>query len=251
MSIHFKLENVSKSFGSVKVLESINLSVAQGESLVVIGPSGTGKSVLLKCILGLIPLDEGKIYINDQLAIDCHKVYKNVIEGVFGMLFQGGALFDSLPLWYNVAFGLIYGQKIEKTVAKSLAIKALEQVGLNADTIYKLPSEISGGMQKRAAFARAVVTHPEILFFDEPTAGLDPIMSSVINDLIEEKVKTKAITSLTITHDMNCLSHVAHKVAMLFDGKIVWQGSKKEFFKTDDAYVYQFRNGLLTGPLLS
>lgn len=239
-----QLKNVSKSFGDLKVLDDINLNLDSGESLVIVGPSGTGKSVLLKCILGLIQIDHGKILVgNNPLS--------QAPSGFFGMLFQGSALFDSLPIWHNIAFGLIHGKGMDVKSAKNLALEALERVGLSLSIQNHLPFEISGGMQKRVSLARALVMKPEVLFFDEPTAGLDPIMSSVINNVIAQTMSAGNATSITITHDMHCLSHVASRVAMLFKGKIIWQGIKEEFFQTDNPYVVQFRNGQTTGPFFS
>ncbi len=238
------LKNVSKTFGDLKVLDDISLNLNQGESLVVIGPSGTGKSVLLKCILGLIPIDRGEILVQG-------KTLSKAPSGFFGILFQGSALFDSLPIWSNIAFGLIHGKGMDVKTAKDLALEALERVGLSLSIQNHLPFEISGGMQKRVSLARALVMKPEVLFFDEPTTGLDPIMASVINNVITQTMREQGGTSITITHDMHCLSHVADRVAMLFKGKIIWQGTKEEFFQTDDSYVVQFRNGQTSGPFTS
>ena len=227
----------------------MNLDLYKGESLVVIGGSGTGKSVLIKCIQGLLTPDDGSIEI-DGIEIVGEK--NEVIDGMhskMGMLFQGGALFDSLSVWENVAFDLIQNRGVSRKEAKIVAIKVLRQVGLGADIADLFPSELSGGMQKRVGLARAVITKPEIIFFDEPTTGLDPIMADVINDLIIESAKDLGATTLTITHDMASARKIADKVAMLYQGKIIWYGTVKELDKTDNPYVKQFIKGSSKGPI--
>lgn len=239
--------NLQKSFGSKEVLRSLNLSVESGESLVLIGGSGTGKSVLIKLILGLMFPDSGRILFNGKdvtnFSIDeRQKILK------FGMLFQGGALFDSLTIWENVAFGLIQGQQLDKKEAKKIAIEKLSAVDLNESVAELYPSELSGGMQKRVALARAIATNPDVIFFDEPTTGLDPIVSAKINELIKKCVKELRATAITITHDIQSLRHIADNVALLFEGSIIWQGSVQEMNETKDPYVYQFINGFSKGP---
>ncbi|MBP5698779.1 MAG: ATP-binding cassette domain-containing protein [Alphaproteobacteria bacterium] len=247
--IKISIRNLHKSFGKKNVLNGVDLDLYKGESLVVIGGSGTGKSVLIKCIQGLLTPDSGSIKID---GVEVVKENSDIIESMhskMGMLFQGGALFDSLTVWENVAFDLIQNRKISKKEAKIVAIKVLRQVGLGADIADLYPSELSGGMQKRVGLARAVITRPEIIFFDEPTTGLDPIMADVINDLIIESAKDLGATTLTITHDMTSARKIADKIAMLYQGKIIWTGSVKELEKTDNPYVRQFIQGSSKGPI--
>ena len=201
-STKISIKNLHKSFGQKIVLDSVDLEIKEGESLVVIGGSGTGKSVLIKCIQGLITPDEGSIKINGKESIGIDRKEAEKLYSKMGMLFQGGALFDSLSVWENVAFGLLENKKMPRKQAKKQAIKYLNQVGLSSDVADLSPSELSGGMQKRVGLARAIATQPEIIFFDEPTTGLDPIMADVINDLIIASVKKIGASALTITHDM-------------------------------------------------
>ena len=244
-----KITNLHKSFGKKVVLDGINLDVKKGESLVVIGGSGTGKSVLIKCIQGLLTPNEGSIIIDGKETVGANKKQQAEMHSKMGMLFQGGALFDSLTVWENVAFSLIENKKMPRKEAKKAAISVLRQVGLAADVADLYPSELSGGMQKRVGLARAVATKPEIIFFDEPTTGLDPIMADVINGLIIDSVKSLGATALTITHDMASVRKIADKIAMLYHGKIIWQGTVAELEKTDNEYVRQFINGSSHGPI--
>jgi len=245
--VKISIKNLHKSFGRKKVLDGIDLDVYKGESLVVIGGSGTGKSVLIKCIQGLLTPDEGSIQIDGIETTS--KASWQTLHGSMGMLFQGGALFDSLSVWQNVAFSLLENQKMSKETAKIEAVRVLRQVGLAPDVADLFPSELSGGMQKRVGLARAIITKPQIIFFDEPTTGLDPIMSDVINDLIVESAKGLGATTLTITHDMASARKIADRIAMLYQGKIIWQGSVKDLDKTDNPYVMQFVNGCAQGPI--
>ncbi len=244
-----EIKNLHKSFGHKVVLDGVDLEINEGESLVVIGGSGTGKSVLIKCIQGLIEPDEGSIKINGKETVGIDRKEAEKLYSKMGMLFQGGALFDSLSVWENVAFGLIENQKLPRKKAKEKAIKYLHQVGLSADVADLSPSELSGGMQKRVGLARAIATKPEIIFFDEPTTGLDPIMADVINDLIIDSVKKIGASALTITHDMASARKIADRIAMLYQGKIIWQGTVKELEKTDNPYVLQFVHGNSQGPI--
>lgn len=244
-----KISGLKKAFGKKVVLDGLDLDIRKGESLVVIGGSGTGKSVLIKCIQGLLQPDAGSILIDDQEVVGLKESEKEEMHSKMGMLFQGGALFDSLSVWENVAFGLLENQKMNKKQAKNEAIRVLRQVGLAPDVADLAPSELSGGMQKRVGLARAIATRPEIIFFDEPTTGLDPIMADVINDLIIESVKGLGATALTITHDMSSARKIADRIAMLYKGKIIWQGTVKEMDKTTDPYVCQFINGCSQGPI--
>ncbi len=244
-----KISNLHKAFGRKIVLSGVDLEINKGESLVVIGGSGTGKSVLIKCIQGLLLPDAGSILVDDKEVVGINEEEKEELHSKMGMLFQGGALFDSLSVWENVAFDLIENRGMNKKDAKNEAIRVLRSVGLAPDVADLSPSELSGGMQKRVGLARAIASKPEIIFFDEPTTGLDPIMSDVINDLIIESVKGLGATALTITHDMASARKIADKVAMLYKGKIVWQGTVKEMDKTDNPYVCQFINGCSQGPI--
>ena len=240
-----ELRGLTKSFGANKVLNGIDLHVNRGESLVVIGGSGTGKSVLLKCILGLINPDSGTIRIDGQ---DVTRLPRHALLSRFGMLFQGGALFDSLPVWQNVAFRHLK-DRMPRAIAKTRAIETLARVGLPGRTADLYPAELSGGMQKRAALARAIAAQPEVIFFDEPTAGLDPIMAGVINDLIREAVTDLGATAITITHDMTTVRTVADRITLLHGGVLRWVGSAAELDQSGDAYVDQFIHGRAQGPI--
>lgn len=243
------LTNVVKSFGTKKVLQGVDLQVEQGHSMVIIGGSGTGKSVMLKSILGLVKADHGSIKIDGMEMIGAKGKNREVLLKKFGMLFQGGALFDSLPIWQNVAFGLIYGKNINKEQARFLAIDKLKDVGMGEAIADLYPAELSGGMQKRVALARAIATSPEIIFFDEPTTGLDPIMADVINDLIVKCVKKLGATALTITHDMASARKIADHVAMIHQGRILWSGPVEDLDNSGNPYVDQFIHGSAKGPI--
>ena len=245
-----QLAGVAKSFGSKHVLRGVDLCVEKGQSTVIIGGSGTGKSVTLKCILGLIQPDAGRITVDGQDVSRLRGRGREDMLDKFGMLFQGGALFDSLLVWENVAFRMRHGhRKLPKADARDLAIEKLRRVGLTAETADLYPAELSGGMQKRVSLARAIAASPEIIFFDEPTTGLDPIMSDVINDLIREIVSEMGATAMSITHDMTSVRKIADRVAMLHDGVIQWEGPVGEIDETDNPYVHQFVNGLAEGPI--
>ena len=244
------LSKVSKSFGSKHVLKSLDLSIKKGESHVIIGGSGTGKSVLLKIVLGLIEPTSGHIYVDGIETTQWigTSQYDPILEK-FGMLFQGGALFDSFPVWKNISFRLLQQKKMTNGQAKMHAIEKLHQVGLTADSADLMPAELSGGMQKRVALARAIACDPEIVFFDEPTTGLDPIMADVINGLIVDCVKNIGATALTITHDMASAHKIADRISMLHDGKIIWTGTPAEMDASDNEYVSQFIHGRAIGPM--
>ncbi|WP_417253697.1 ABC transporter ATP-binding protein [Celeribacter sp.] len=242
------LKNVHKAFGSKEILRGVDLDVAKGESCVIIGGSGTGKSVMLKCILGLIKPDQGMISVGGEDITTTGD--RDAFLARFGMLFQGAALFDSLPVWQNVAFRLLRGSlKRPKAEARDIAIEKLRRVGLGPDVADLFPAELSGGMQKRVGLARAIAADPEIIFFDEPTTGLDPIMAGVINELIREIVVEMGATALTITHDMTSVRAIADKVAMLHGGKIRWHGPVYEMDGADDPYLTQFITGSPDGPI--
>lgn len=244
-----QVKNLHKAFGKKVVLDGVDIEIKKGESLVVIGGSGTGKSVLIKCIQGLLRPDSGSILIDEEEVVGIDEEQKEALHSKMGMLFQGGALFDSLSVWENVAFDMLENKKMDKRLAKNEAIRVLRSVGLAPDVADLSPSELSGGMQKRVGLARAIASRPEIIFFDEPTTGLDPIMADVINDLIIESVKGLGATALTITHDMASARKIADKIAMLYKGKIIWQGTVKDMDKTDNPYVQQFIHGCSHGPI--
>lgn len=242
-----RLTDVHKAFGSNRVLRGVNLHVPKGTSMVIIGGSGTGKSVALKCVLGLVNPDSGTIEVDGQ---DVRKGDRDAFLARFGMLFQGGALFDSLPVWQNVAFRLMRGAlKRSKEEARAIALEKLRRVGLKPDVADKLPAELSGGMQKRVGLARAIAAEPEIIFFDEPTTGLDPIMAGVINELIREIVTEMGATAMTITHDMTSVRAIADNVAMLHEGVIKWTGPVADMDASGDPFVDQFIHGRATGPI--
>ncbi|MCG8595169.1 MAG: ATP-binding cassette domain-containing protein [Kiloniellales bacterium] len=244
-----RIRGLHKAFGDKHVLRGLDLDIGAGESVVVIGGSGTGKSVLLKCILGLLEPDAGNIEVDGRNVVGLRGAERDVVMRKFGMLFQNAALFDSLPVWENVAFGLIQGEGMDRAPAKKIALEKLAAVGLGADVAELGPAELSGGMRKRVGLARAIATEPEIIFFDEPTTGLDPIMGDVINDLIVKCVHELGATALSITHDMASARKIAHRVAMLFEGRIIWAGPVAEIDKSGNDHVDQFINGRAEGPI--
>ncbi len=244
-----KLTDLRKAFGPKHVLNGINLSVEKGRSLVVIGGSGTGKSVMLKCILGILQPDSGAIEVGGQNALGLKGIARDEFLHRFGMWFQGGALFDSLCVWENVAFGLIQGRGMERAKARDVAMEKLGLVGLSADVGALYPAELSGGMQKRVGLARAIAADPEIIFFDEPTTGLDPIMADVINNLIVDCVKRLGATTISITHDMASARKIGDDIAMIYKGEIIWQGLAKMVDRSGSAYVDQFIHGKADGPI--
>ena len=246
-----ELRALCKSFGPNPVLKGVDLTVGRGQSMVIIGGSGTGKSVLLKCILGLVHPDSGTITVDGQPATTTGAGREAFLDR-FGMLFQGGALFDSLPVWQNVAFRLLRGaKKRPRDEARAIAVEKLRRVGLKEQVADLFPAELSGGMQKRVGLARAIAAEPEIIFFDEPTTGLDPIMAGVINDLNREIVTEMGATAMTITHDMSSVRAIADRVAMLHGGVIRWTGPIAEMDETPDPYVSQFIHGRADGPIES
>jgi phospholipid/cholesterol/gamma-HCH transport system ATP-binding protein len=249
MTPKISLRGVTKSFGPKQVLRGIDLDVARGESTVVIGGSGTGKSVLLKCILGLMRPDAGSIRIDGEETVGLSDRGRAAVMRKFGMLFQGGALFDSLRVWENVAFGPIQSDGVPPARAKEVAIAKLGNVGLGPEIGELRPSELSGGMQKRVALARAIAREPEIIFFDEPTTGLDPIMADVINDLIVKCVSDLGATAVSITHDMASARKIGHRVAMLHEGRLIWQGPVADIDRSGNPYVDQFIHGRAEGPI--
>jgi len=249
MTAKIQLIGVKKRFGPKVVLDGVDLTVDKQSSLVIIGGSGTGKSVTIKSILGIIRPDEGTILVDGEDVTHMTGAARDRVMKKFGMLFQGSALFDSLPVWENVAFGLIQGRGVPRAKARDIAIQKLAKVGLTEDVAYLSPSELSGGMQKRVGLARAIAADPEIIFFDEPTTGLDPIMADIINDLIISTVKDVGATALSITHDMVSARKISDKIAMLYGGKIIWQGPTKEIDHSGNPYVEQFIHGRAEGPI--
>jgi len=243
------VRGLEKSFGRKRVLDGVEIDVGAGESLVIIGGSGTGKSVLIKCILGLMRPDAGSIRIDGEETVGIGRAARARLMLKFGMLFQGSALFDSLSVWENVAFGLIQGRGMPRQQAREIALQKLAAVGLGPEVGSLSPAELSGGMQKRVALARAIAAEPEILFFDEPTTGLDPIMADVINRLIVDLVQGLGATTISITHDMVSARKIADRIAMLHKGRIVWQGPTAEIDRTDNPFVDQFVHGRAEGPI--
>ena len=243
------VRGLRKSFGPKRVLDGIDIDCGIGESLVIIGGSGTGKSVFVKCVLGLLHPEAGSIRIDGVETVGMGRADRAALMHKFGMLFQGSALFDSLLVWENVAFGLIQGRGMERAKARRIALEKLAAVGLGAEVGELRPAELSGGMQKRVALARAIAAEPEIIFFDEPTTGLDPIMADVINDLIIKCVREVGATAVSITHDMVSARKIGDRIAMLNKGKIVWQGGAGEIDASDNPFVDQFVHGRADGPI--
>ena len=244
-----ELRGVKKSFGAKVVLDGIDLTLESGSSLVVIGGSGTGKSVTIKCVLGILRPDSGQILVDGNDVTHLRGRAREEVLRKFGMLFQGSALFDSLTVWENVAFGLIQGRGMPRKQAREIAIQKLAKVGLAPEVANLSPAELSGGMQKRVGLARAIAADPEIIFFDEPTTGLDPIMADIINSLIVDTVKDVGATTLSITHDMVSARKIADRIAMLYKGKIIWHGPTKEIDSSGNQYVDQFIHGRADGPI--
>ena len=244
-----RIQGLKKHFGAKKVLDGVDLEISAGTGMVVIGGSGTGKSVLLKSILGLVTPDEGRIEIDGVDVLTAPAREARALRQQIGMLFQNGALFDSLSVWENVAFGLLAKKEVSHRKAKDVAVEVLAQVGLDADVAGLTPSELSGGMQKRVGLARAIAARPAIMFFDEPTTGLDPIMGAVIDELIVDCVKKLGSTSIAITHDMASAQRIGDKASMLYQGKIHWTGPATELMSCPDPVVDQFTHGRAHGPI--
>ncbi|HEY2884764.1 MAG TPA: ATP-binding cassette domain-containing protein [Rhizomicrobium sp.] len=244
-----ELRGVKKRFGAKVVLDGIDLTLEGGSSLVVIGGSGTGKSVTIKCVLGILRPDEGQILVDGEDVTKLRGRDREAMLRKFGMLFQAAALFDSLAVWENVAFGLIQGRGMARKQAREIAVQKLAKVGLGPEVAGLSPAELSGGMQKRVGLARAIAADPEIIFFDEPTTGLDPIMADIINALIVDTVKDVGATTLSITHDMVSARKIADRIAMLYKGKIIWNGPTKDIDASGNPYVDQFIHGRAEGPI--
>ncbi len=244
-----ELRGVKKRFGSKVVLDGIDLKLDSGSSLVVIGGSGTGKSVTIKCVLGILRPDSGQILVDGKDVTRIRGREREAMLRKFGMLFQSAALFDSLSVWENVAFGLIQGRGMPRKKARDVAIQKLAKVGLGPEVASLSPAELSGGMQKRVGLARAIAADPEIIFFDEPTTGLDPIMADIINNLIVDTVRDVGATTLSITHDLVSARKIADRIAMLYKGKIIWHGPTKDIDASGNPYVDQFIHGRAEGPI--
>ncbi|RED53567.1 ABC transporter ATP-binding protein [Aestuariispira insulae] len=243
------MRNVKKAFGSKVVLDGFDLDVMPGESVVIIGGSGTGKSVSLKCILGLLNPDSGEIDIDGQPILGLSKQDRDAVNAKIGMLFQNAALFDSISVWENVAFTLVQGEGMARSKARDIAMEKLGQVGLSAEIGERNPAQLSGGMRKRVGLARAIAGDPDIIFFDEPTTGLDPIMGHIIDKLIVKCVREVGATALTITHDMASARRIADRVTMLYKGKNIWTDRIEKLDSSGNPYVHQFVNGLAEGPI--
>ncbi len=235
--------DLHKSFGKNHVLRGINFEIEEGESLVVLGGSGSGKSVLLKCVIGLLTPDKGQILIDGQDVLKMNTRQQDEVRHKFGMLFQGAALFDSLTVWRNIGFELLYNQKLSADKVQRIVRQKLKAVGLDDRVMELSPAELSGGMQKRVGLARAIASNPEIIFFDEPTTGLDPIMCGVIDKLIVQSLRDLNACGITITHDIATARFVADKIAMLKEGKLVWTGKSSDLEKTKNSIVKEFING--------
>lgn len=248
MGFVIEIQGLYKSFGKKQVLQGIDLNIESGESFVVIGGSGTGKSVLIKCILGLLDIDSGTIKINGKNTknLNNRELQQTLLK--CGVLFQGAALFDSMNVVENISFGLVYGYHYSPKEAYKIAVEKLEAVDLDEGIAYLYPDELSGGMKKRVALARALATEPDIIFFDEPTTGLDPITSGTINELIVKCTKELGISALSITHDIHSLRVISDKVGLLYAGKIIWTGRNAELNTTENPYVKQFISGSQNGP---
>lgn len=244
-----RIRGLTKAFGEKVVLDGVDLDIGQGESVLIIGGSGSGKSVLLKCILGLLHPEAGSIEVDGQEVVGLYGEDLDRVRRKFGMLFQNAALFDSLTVWENVAFGLIQGLRMDRGKAREIAYQKLAAVGLGEDVGVLMPAELSGGMRKRVGLARAIATEPEIIFFDEPTTGLDPIMGDVIDRLIVDCVKQLGATGLSITHDMASARRISDRIAMLYKGKIIWNGPTDRIDNSGNPYVDQFINGRAEGPI--
>lgn len=245
----FAIRGLMKSFDGRPVLRGVELDAAKGKSLVIIGGSGSGKSVLLRCLLGVIRADSGQILLDGEDLGRLPPAARARRTRRIGMLFQGAALFDSLPVWENIAFRTIYGEGGARSKARLIAEECLAKVGLAPEVGALYPAALSGGMQKRVGLARAIAGDPDILFFDEPTTGLDPIMADVINNLIVERVRALGATAISITHDMASTRKIADEIAMLYEGRIIWRGAPDELDRSGNPMVDQFVNGRADGPI--
>lgn len=244
-----KVEKLFKSFDGKEVLKGIDMNVKERESFVIIGGSGNGKSVLIKNIIGLLEPTSGDIFVDSTNVTKLSSRERSKLMCKFGMLFQGGALFDSLRIWENVSFELMHNNKMKNKDAKEFAIEKLKDVGMSPDVADFYPSELSGGMQKRASLARTIANNPEVIFFDEPTTGLDPIMSDIINELIIKCSESLGATIISITHDLNSARKIADRIAMIYEGKFIWEGKKEDLDNSGNPYLEQFIKGSSEGPI--
>ena len=244
-----RIRSLCKAFGRNRVLDGLDLDIGRGESLAVIGRSGTGKSVLVKNVIGLMRPDSGSIEIDGVETVGLTGGARDRVLSRFGVLFQGAALFDSMTVWENVSFSLVHNRGMPRREARETAIVKLAQVGLGRAQADRYPADLSSGMQKRVGLARAIAAEPQILFFDEPTTGLGPIMGEIINDLIVECVRGLGATALTITHDMESARKIADRIAMIHDGKIIWAGPAGDVEESGNAAVDQFIHGRTEGPI--
>jgi len=249
MTAKLALVGLKKKLRGRQVLDGVDIDVAPAKSLVIIGGSGVGKSVTLKCALGLMKPDAGQVLVDGADVTRMPPEIRQRVMRKFGMLFQGGALFDSLSVWENIAFRLIYADKVDRAEARERAIETMRKVRLGAEFADVRPTELSGGMQKRAGLARAIIAKPDILFFDEPTTGLDPVTADAINDLIVEQTKELGCAAVSITHDMASARKIADEIAMLHAGKIVWRGPAASIDNSGNAMVDQFVAGRADGPI--
>jgi phospholipid/cholesterol/gamma-HCH transport system ATP-binding protein len=249
VSPKIELKGVKKRFGPKIVLDGVDLAINHGDSVVILGGSGSGKSVTIKCVLGILRADAGSITVDGEEVTRLGGRKRDAFLRKFGMLFQGGALFDSLPVWENVAFGLIQGRGMSRNKARDIALEKLAKVGLGEEVAQLSPAELSGGMQKRVGLARAIAADPQIIFFDEPTTGLDPIMADVINDLIASTVRDLGVTAISITHDIASARKISNRIAMLYKGKIIWDGATKDIDRSGNPFVDQFIHGSAEGPI--
>jgi phospholipid/cholesterol/gamma-HCH transport system ATP-binding protein len=248
LPVKIRVINLHVSFGDHQVLQGVDLEVRQGENMVVIGGSGTGKTVLIKCVIGLVQPDEGQIYVDDTEITSLKEREINDVRKKFGMLFQGGALFDSLAVWENVGFGLRQHTQLEDEEIRRIATEKLALLGLkNIEDL--MPAELSGGMKKRVSLARAIALEPEILLYDEPTTGIDPVMADAINGLIIRMREELKVTSIAITHDMRSAYKIADRIAMLYQGKIIEVGTPEEIRNSSNPVVQQFVEGRSEGPI--
>lgn len=247
-NVKIELRNVEKRFGKKEILTGASLQIARGTTQVILGKSGTGKSVLLKCVLGLEPIQGGEILVDGVEVSRLKGAERMELMAKFGMLFQGAALFDSMNIWENVAFVMLQ-QGAKQAQAKEVALEKLRMVGLKPEVAEQNPADLSGGMRKRVGLARAICHNPEIIFYDEPTTGLDPITADVINDLIIKLQKELKCTSVVITHDMTSAFKVADRMAFLYDGKFMAEGTAAEFENSKNPMVKQFVEGRADGPI--
>ncbi|QED23539.1 ABC transporter ATP-binding protein [Candidatus Deianiraea vastatrix] len=242
--------DIEKKFGSNAVLRSVSGEFSASKSTIILGGSGTGKSVLIKIICSLLEQDSGKVAIDSQDMSKVSQITKDEIMDNIGFLFQSGALFDSLSVFENIAFKLINKKKMDKSKARDIAAEKLEMVGLKSHVLDLKPHELSGGMQKRVSLARTIASNPKVIFFDEPTTGLDPVMSEVINDLILKCGKTLGSTNVIVTHDMKSAAKLGDKIIFLYKGQVIWSGSRDNLFSSNNQYLDQFVNGKTTGPIV-